>query len=287
MRKKIHFLTWAVLALFIPLHGATSAKEQTVTLQISGMTCGDCLSTVQSALEHVKRREGSEDEDLAAHARSRCEVRPGANQSGGPDQSGQELSWHACLRRQGQAEVSPWLRLKKADIGCVHLYTAAGRGPSGLARRDFLTTFFLYLSGEFLECAGFIDDLMRLVDEFFRLLNQLVRAFSETINLFIFHFAVLPSTREVFEEKKTLCPSRCWRQPSTLGNSQPVPQQREQSLRPALTIRKGSPGIARPEALQRLQLRIGSLTRTSPLPRHTGQASGIGLPSQNPQVFGE
>ena len=54
MRKKIHFLTWAVLALFIPLHGATSAKEQTVTLQISGMTCGDCLSTVQSALEHVK-----------------------------------------------------------------------------------------------------------------------------------------------------------------------------------------------------------------------------------------
>ena len=54
MRKKIHFLTWAVLALFIPLHGTTSAKEQTVTLQISGMTCGDCLSTVQSALEHVK-----------------------------------------------------------------------------------------------------------------------------------------------------------------------------------------------------------------------------------------
>ena len=45
--------------------------------------------------------------------------------------------------------------------------------------------------------------------------------------------------------------------------------------------------IARPETLQRLQLRIGSLTRTSPLPKHTGQASGIGLPSQNPQVFGE
>src|SRR6188508_2270672 len=112
--------------------------------------------------------------------------------------------------------------IKKAEIGCVHSFRRLRE--AGLSVRagqeGFSSTFFLYLSGEFLECAGFIDDLMRLVDEFFRLLNQLVRAFSETINLFIFHFAVLPSTREVFEEKKTLCPSRCWRQPSTLGNSQ-------------------------------------------------------------------
>jgi hypothetical protein len=54
-----------------------------------------------------KRREGNEDENIATNARSGREVRPGANQSGGPDQSSEELSWHACLRRQGQAEVSP------------------------------------------------------------------------------------------------------------------------------------------------------------------------------------
>jgi hypothetical protein len=46
--------------------------------------------------------------------------------------------------------------------------------------------------------------------------------------------------------------------------------------------------MARPEALQRLQLRIGSLTRTCPFPIQTGHApSSIGLPAQNPQVFGE
>ena len=75
---------------------------------------------------------------------------------------------------------------------------------------------------------------------------------------------------------------------TSLAKSQPAPWQSEQSLRPALTIKKGSLGIARPEALQRLQLRTGSLTRTSPLPRHTGHApSSNGLPAQNPQVFGE
>jgi len=67
-----------------------------------------------------------------------------------------------------------------------------------------------------------------------------------------------------------------------------VPWQREQSLRPALTTKKGSLGIAWPEALQRLQLRTGSLTRTSPFPRHTGHALlSIGLPAQNPQVLDE
>ena len=67
-----------------------------------------------------------------------------------------------------------------------------------------------------------------------------------------------------------------------------MPWQREQSLRPALTTKKGSLGIAWPEALQRLQLRTGSLTRTSPFPRHTGHALlSIGLPAQNPQVFDE
>ena len=40
-------------------------------------------------------------------------------------------------------------------------------------------------------------------------------------------------------------------------------------------------------ALQRLQLLAGSLTKTSLLPRHTGQAPlVIGFPAQNPQVFG-
>ena len=57
---------------------------------------------------------------------------------------------------------------------------------------------------------------------------------------------------------------------------------------PALTTKKGSFGIARPEALQRLQLRTGSRTRTSRLPRHTGHRPfSIGLPAQNPHVFGE
>jgi hypothetical protein len=75
---------------------------------------------------------------------------------------------------------------------------------------------------------------------------------------------------------------------TSLANSQPAPWQREQSLRPALTIKKGSVGIARPEALQRLQLRTGSLTRTSPFPRHTGHTpSSIGLPAQSPQVLDE
>ena len=40
---------------------------------------------------------------------------------------------------------------------------------------------------------------------------------------------------------------------TSLANSQPAPWQSEQTLRPALTIKKGSVGIARPEALQRLQ----------------------------------
>ena len=37
MRRKVRFPTWAVLAFLIPLAAAT-AKEKTVTLQISGMT---------------------------------------------------------------------------------------------------------------------------------------------------------------------------------------------------------------------------------------------------------
>jgi len=46
--------------------------------------------------------------------------------------------------------------------------------------------------------------------------------------------------------------------------------------------------MARPEALQRLQLRTGNLTRTSPFPPHTGHVPfSIDLPAQNPQVFGE
>ena len=54
MRRVVRFPTLVVLAFLIPLTAATPAKEKTVTLQISGMTCGDCLSTVQSALERVK-----------------------------------------------------------------------------------------------------------------------------------------------------------------------------------------------------------------------------------------
>ena len=54
MRRKVRSPTWALLAFLIPLAAATPAKEKTVTLQISGMTYGDCLSTVQSALERVK-----------------------------------------------------------------------------------------------------------------------------------------------------------------------------------------------------------------------------------------
>ena len=38
MRRKIRFLTWAVLTFLIPLDAATPAKEEAVTLQISGMT---------------------------------------------------------------------------------------------------------------------------------------------------------------------------------------------------------------------------------------------------------
>ena len=40
MRRKIRFLTWLVLALLIPwgMAAATLAKEETVTLEISGMT---------------------------------------------------------------------------------------------------------------------------------------------------------------------------------------------------------------------------------------------------------
>ena len=46
--------------------------------------------------------------------------------------------------------------------------------------------------------------------------------------------------------------------------------------------------MARPVELQRLQLRTGSLTRTSPFPRHTGHILvSSALPSQNPQGFGE
>ena len=55
-----------------------------------------------------------------------------------------------------------------------------------------------------------------------------------------------------------------------------------------LNDQERSLGIAWPEALQRLQLRTGSLTRTSPFPRHTGHALlSIGLPAQNPQVLDE
>ena len=75
---------------------------------------------------------------------------------------------------------------------------------------------------------------------------------------------------------------------ASLANSQPVPWHREQSLRPAFTIKKGSAGIARPVELQRLQWRTGSLTRTSPFPRHTGHILvSSALPSQKPQGFGK
>jgi hypothetical protein len=44
--------------------------------------------------------------------------------------------------------------------------------------------------------------------------------------------------------------------------------------------------VARPDELQRLQLRTGNLTRTCPFPLHPGQSfSSNGLPAQNPQVL--
>jgi copper chaperone CopZ len=55
--RKIHLLTGFVVPVLVLLSAtalSSPAKEETVTLTISGMTWGSCVATVQSALEAVK-----------------------------------------------------------------------------------------------------------------------------------------------------------------------------------------------------------------------------------------